>query len=195
MASRIGKYKVSKRESTISLVDGGTASSKVKLNGNTGLVAGSGFSDAALFKSWTQDLGGISKTTVLIDLTGIRSTAANDIIGNDGAASANIGQYTTAVMGTLFAVEMSCIEAPGGGDPDINLAFADEATLAEDSALSAGTNNGTILNNGDLAAEKEYWAITGFPAVNQYFYLVAGATTDGDYNAGVIKIEFYGTNV
>tara|TARA_E500000331_G_C16913831_1_gene564679 strand:- start:43 stop:630 length:588 start_codon:yes stop_codon:yes gene_type:complete len=195
MASRIGKYKVSKRESTISLVDGGTASSKVKLNGNTGLVAGSGFSDAALFKSWTQDLGGISKTTVLIDLTGIRSTAANDIIGNDGAASANIGQYTTAVMGTLFAVEMSCIEAPGGGDPDINLAFADEATLAEDSALSAGTNNGTVLNNGDLAAEKEYWAITGFPAANQYLYLVAGATTDGDYNAGVIKIEFYGTNV
>ena len=30
-------------------------------------------------------------------------------------------------------------------------------------------------------------------AVNQYFYLVAGATTDGDYTAGVIKIEFYGT--
>ena len=71
--------------------------------------------------------------------------------------------------------------------------FADEATLAEDSALSAGTNNGTLLNNGDLAAEKEYWAITGFPSANQYFYLVAGATTDGDYTAGVIKIEFYGT--
>ncbi len=195
MAKRIGKYKVTKRESAVSLVDGGTATGKVKLNGNTGLVAGSGFSDAALFKSWVQDLGGITKTTLLIDLTGIRSTAANDIIGNDGAASANIGQYTTDVMGTLFAVEMSCIETPAGGDPDINLAFADEATLAEDSALSAGTNNGTLLNNGDLAAEKEYWAITGFPSANQYFYLVAGAATDGDYSAGVIKIEFYGTTV
>ena len=96
-------------------------------------------------------------------------------------------------MGTLFAVHMSCIEAPTGGDPDINLAFADEATLAEDSALSAGTNNGTTLNNGDLAAEKEFWAITGFPAVNQYWYLVAGAATDADYTAGVIKIDFYGT--
>ena len=180
---------------TVTLEDDSNISGAVHLSGMTGLSAGSGFSDAALYKSWRSELGSITKTELLIDLTGIRSTAANDIIGNDGAASANIGQYTTAVMGTLFAVEMSCIEAPGGGDPDINLAFADEATLAEDSALSAGTNNGTVLNNGDLAAEKEYWAITGFPAANQYLYLVAGATTDGDYNAGVIKIEFYGTNV
>ena len=166
---------------------------KVKLTGNKGLSAGSGFSDAALYKSWVENNGGITKTTVLIDLTGIRSTAANDIIGNDGAASANIGQYTTGVMGTLFAVHMSCIETPDGGDPDINLAFADEATLAEDAALSSGTNSGTILNNGDLAAEKEYWAITGFPSANQYFYLVAGSATDADYTHGVIKIEFYGT--
>ena len=61
MASRIGKYKVSKRESAVSLIDGGTATGKVKLNGNTGLVAGSGFGDAALYKSWSQDLGGITK--------------------------------------------------------------------------------------------------------------------------------------
>ena len=165
----------------------------LKLKGNTGLSAGTGFSDAALYKSWTEHHGGITKTTVLIDLTGIRSTAGNDIIGNDGAANAHIGQYTTAVMGTLFAVRLSCIEVPAGGDPDINLAFADEATLAEDSALSAGTNNGTTLNNGDLAAGFEGWAVAGFAAVDQYWYLVSGATTDGDYTTGVIKIEFYGT--
>ena len=164
-----------------------------KLTGNTGLSAGAGFSDAALYKSWVHNVGGITKTTLLIDLTGLRSTGANDIIGNDGAGAAPIGQYTVAKMGTLFAVHMSCIEVPAGGDPDINLAFADEATLVEDSALSAGTNSGTLLNNGDLAAEKEYWAIAGFPAANQYLYLVAGAATDGDYTTGVIKIEFYGT--
>ena len=180
-------------DSIVTLEDDSNISGAVHLSGMTGLSAGSGFSDAALYKSWRSELGSITKTELLIDLTGIRATAANDIIGNDGAASANIGQYTTAVMGTLFAVHMSCIEAPTGGDPDINLAFADEATLAEDSALSAGTNNGTTLNNGDLAAEKEFWAITGFPAVNQYWYLVAGAATDADYTAGVIKIDFYGT--
>ncbi len=168
---------------------------RVNFAGNTGLSAGSGFSDAALFKSWSEQAGGITKTTVLIDLTGIRSTAANDIIGNDGAASANIGQYTKEVMGTLFAVHWSCLEAPAGGDPDINLAFADEATLAEDSALSAGTNSNTILNNGDSSAGSDFWAVTGFPSVNQYFYLVAGAATDADYTAGVIKLEFYGTTI
>ena len=51
MASRIGKYKVSKRESAVSLIDGGTATGKVKLNGNTGLVAGSGFGDAVGLKT------------------------------------------------------------------------------------------------------------------------------------------------
>ena len=159
----------------------------------TGLVAGSGFSSAALFKSWTEEAGTVTTTHLLVDLTGIRSTAADDIIGNDGAANANIGQYTTAAMGTLFAVHMYCIEAPAGGDPDINLSFADEATLAEDSALSAGTNNGVLLNNGDSSAGSEFWAITGFPAANQYLYFSAGAATDADYTAGVFHIKFYGT--
>ena len=186
-------------DGTSTLTGAVTASGDVAITGslvatgNTGLTAGSGFSDAALFKSWRTVNGGITITTLLIDLTGIRSTAADDIIGNDGAASANIGQYTKSVMGTLFAVHMTCIETPAGGDPDINLAFADESTLAEDSGLSSGTNSGTILNNGDLVAEKEYWAITGFPNENQYFYLVSGAATDADYTAGVIKIDFYGT--
>ena len=164
-----------------------------KLRGNTGLAVGTGFGDAALYKSWTENNGVVTKTTVLIDLTGIHSSAGDDIIGDDGEANATIGQYTTAVMGTLFAVHWSCLEAPAGGDPDINLSFADEATLAEDSALSAGTSSGTVLNNGDSSVGSNFWAVTGFPAVNQYLYLVSGDTTNADYTAGVIKIEFYGT--
>ena len=186
-------------DSPLNLTDGGTVvgattlSGTTKLTGNTGLSAGSGFSDAATYRSWVEYLGTVVKTSVYIDLTGIRSTAANDIIGNDGAASANIGQYTTAVMGTMNGVVMTCLETPTGGDPDINLAFADEATLAEDSALSAGTNNGTILNNGDIATGTSYAAgNAGLPAGNQYLYLVAGAATDADYTAGVVLIEFYG---
>ena len=180
-------------DSSLNLTDGGTVVGTTKLTGNTGLSAGSGFSDAATYRSWVEYLGTVVKTSVYIDLTGIRSTAANDIIGNDGAASANIGQYTTAVMGTMNGVVMTCLETPTGGDPDINLAFADEATLAEDSALSAGTNGGTILNNGDIAAGTSYAAgNAGLPAGNQYLYLVAGAATDADYTAGVVLIEFYG---
>ena len=43
MGKRIGKYKVSNRESTISLVDGGTAEGRLKLSGNTGLEACPGY--------------------------------------------------------------------------------------------------------------------------------------------------------
>ena len=188
--SKLSRANLKSTRSFTNVLDSMTIASE-----NTGLVAGSGFSSAALFKSWTEEAGTVTTTHLLVDLTGIRSTGANDIIGNDGAASANIGQYTTAAMGTLFAVHMYCIEAPAGGDPDINLSFADEATLAEDSALSAGTNNGTILNNGDSAAGSEFWAIAGLPAANQYLYLVAGAATDADYTAGVFHIRFYGTTV
>jgi hypothetical protein len=41
----------------------------------TGLTAGAGFSDATLFKSWTEESGTVTITNVLIDLTGIHSTA------------------------------------------------------------------------------------------------------------------------
>ena len=200
MAKRVGKYKLTKREEATSLTDGGRidgdviVSGTAILTGNTALSAGSGFSDAATYRSWVEYNGSIVKTSVYIDLTGIRSTAANDIIGNDGTANATIGQYTTAVMGTLNGVVLTCLALPAGGDPDINLAFADEATLAEDAALSSGTNSGTILNNGDLAAGTSYAAgNASLPAADQYFYLVSGAATDGDYSEGVILIEFYGT--
>ena len=164
-----------------------------KLTGNTGLTAGSGFSDAALYKSWIENVGGITITNILIDLTGIRSTAANDIIGNDGAASANIGQYTVAKSGTLFAASMHCLEVPAGGDPDINLASALEATLAEDSALAAGTNPVTIINAGDHSAGSAAFSIAMPNAAGNYLYLVAGAATDADYTAGVLHIKLYGT--
>ena len=166
---------------------------QLKFIGNTGLSAGSGFSDAATYKSWVEVLGTMIKTSIYIDLTGIRSTAADDIIGNDGAANAHIGQYTTALMGTMNGATITCLEAPTGGDPDINLAFADEATLAEDSALSAGTNDGTIINSGDHTVGGVVAAgNASLPAADQYLYLVAGATTDADYTAGVLLIEFYG---
>ena len=164
-----------------------------KLTGNTGLTAGAGFSDAALYKSWIENVGGITITNILIDLTGIHSTAANDIIGNDGVASANIGQYTVAKSGTLFAASMHCLEVPAGGDPDINLASALEATLAEDSALAAGTNPVTIINAGDHSAGSAAFSTAMPNAAGNYFYLVSGAATDADYTTGVLHIKLYGT--
>lgn len=161
-----------------------------------GLTPGSGItSGAAYYNSWVEKNGSVIKTSILIDLTGLASSdAANDIIGDDGGvANSHIGQYTSAKMGTLFAVVMEAKEVPAGGDPDINLVFADEATLAENAALSSGTNTGTLINSGDLVAGTPVYAHAGFPAANQYFYLSNGAATNAPYSGGSLLIEFYGT--
>jgi len=196
MATRIGKYKVSKRESTVSLVDGGTATGAVKLSGNTGLTPGSGISDVAgSHYSWIEYLGPIIKTSVLIDLVGLASSdGANDIIGKDGgAANCHIGQYTVAQMGTLQSIQLTHLELASGGDPDINLVSADEATLAENSALSAGTNPVTIINGGDgTATDNTKLSARTLATAGQYFYLSNGAATNAAYTAGRLLIEFYG---
>jgi hypothetical protein len=196
MAKRIGKYKVTKRESAVSLVDGGAATGLVKLDGNSGLSAGTGITSGTgtIYKSWVNHIGNaIIETNILMDLTGLASTAANDIIGKADTANSHIGQVTAAVTGTIFGATIKCFETPAGGDPDINLAFADESTLAENAALSSGTNNGTIIDSGDLAAGSVTAGGASVPAANQFLYLVSGAATNADYTAGKILIQLYGT--
>ena len=39
-------------------------------------------------------------------------------------------------QGTVFGVTMMCLETPAGGDPDINLHSATEATGVEDTPIS-----------------------------------------------------------
>lgn len=164
---------------------------------NNGLTPGSGITaGAAYYNSWREKMGNVIKTSILLDLTGLASgDSANDIIGDDGGvANSHIGQYTSNEMGTLFAVVMEAKELPSTGDPDINLVFADEATLAENTALSAATNGGTLINSGDLVAGTPVYAHAGFPAANQYFYLSNGtADHEGAYDGGSLLIEFYGT--
>ena len=70
MATRIGKYKVSKRESAISLVDGGTVNQKLTFTSKvivTGLstdgTAGSSLSTGELYTTSSAILGGGSILT------------------------------------------------------------------------------------------------------------------------------------
>ena len=174
------------------VTNGLTGKGTSKFTGNTGLTPGTGISAVAgAHVSWVEYLGGIIKTSVLIDLVGLASGGQDDIIGKDGAtANCHIGQYTVAAMGTLQSIQMTHLELAAGGDPDINLASADEATLAENTALSAGTNPVTIINGGDgTATDNTKLSATA----DQYFYLSNGAATDAAYTAGRLLIEFYGT--
>jgi len=115
---------------------------------NTGLSAGTGFDGTETYVSWVEQFGGIIKTSILVDLTGLYSDAAGDIIGeNGGTANCNLGQVTTAKCGTIVAGRMTCLETPDGGEPDIDVYSADEATGAENAAVT-GLTETALLNVG-----------------------------------------------
>jgi len=184
-------------QNIVSLDDLNTYTVAQKFVGNTGLVPGTGISAVAgAHTSWKEFIGNqIQKTSILIDLVGLASGGANDIIGKDGGvANCHIGQYTVATCGTLDAIKMSWLELAAGGDPDVNLASADEATLAENTALSAATNPVTIINGGDgTATDNTKLSARTLATADQYLYLSNGASTDAAYTAGRLLIELWGT--
>lgn len=136
-------------------------------------------------------IGDVIETSIVIDLTGLRSTAAGDILGDDGSSEyAYIAQIKADVNGTIFAGKVECLEAPTGGDPDIDLYSAVEGTGTEDTAIS--TLDETQLTNGGDHTAGGTDVMTAYPGADEYLYLVAGATTDADYTAGILVITLYG---
>ena len=153
----------------------------------TGITTGTG----TVYAASVIKTGGIFHTKILIDLTGLASSGFGDIIGKAATANSHIGQITAAVNGTVLGGKMTCLEAPAGGDPDINLWYADEATGAEDAAITSLTNQTQMCDSGDLALNSVI-SIPTPPAADKYIYMVTGAATDADYTAGKLLIEFFG---
>mgnify|MGYP007072305837 FL=1 len=144
------------------------------------------------FKSDTTTNVNLVKTTIMIDLTGLASSGANDIIGKAGSGVAYIGRVTTANTGVVFGVTMECFETPAGGDPDIDLYSATEATGVEDSAIGDLTET-IIINGGDASVGTR--TAGGTIVADQYLYLVSGAATNANYTAGRLVITILGYDV
>ena len=183
-------------DSSGNIVAGGTATFAgiVDLNGNT-MSAGTGITTGTgtVYAGSAVKIGGIYSTSILIDLTGLASSGSGDIIGKAGTANSNIGQITAANNGTILAGQLNVYEAPAGGDPDIDLWYADEATGTEDAAITGLSNQVQVMNNGDLtAASIDYFTAGVVPAADKYLYLVTGAATNADYTAGRILLEMWG---
>jgi hypothetical protein len=163
-----------------------TAAELNKLDGAvlTTLTPGTGISggEGTICKTTVEKINDVFKTTFVIDLTGLHSTGAGDIIGVDGTANYC---YITILGGKMF-----CSETPAGGDPDIDLYSATEGTGIEDGAIASLTET-QLINHGDWTAG-EIAALSASPAANEYLYLVAAAATDADYTAGRLIIELYG---
>jgi len=165
---------------------------KLEVEGGAGIVG-----IASVYGTSVERIGGIIKTTIWIDVTGLNSKATdNDIIGDAGTGAAHLGQITVARNGTIFAGKMSCIELPAGGDPNIALWSAVEATGVEDTLITALDETELLQSQGDgtdWAAGDEI-NIATFPAADEYLYLVQGdgTGTTATYTAGILKIEFWG---
>lgn len=158
------------------------------------VAPGSGFTGTGTkhYASIKQE-GEFVYTTFVVDLTGLTSAAAADIIGGDGLANSHFGQVDTDVMGTPLYGYMECIEAPTGGEPDIDVYSAVEGTGAENAAI-------TSLDETALLEAAADWTIntkkhfTAVPADDEYLYLVASGGGDAaDYTAGIFKIVLVGT--
>jgi len=137
-------------------------------------------------------VGGLIKTEILVDLTGLNSGGtAGDIIGKDGeTANCHIGQITAAKNGTIIAGRVTCFETPAGGDPDVDIFSAVEATGAQDAAIST-LDETKLIDHGDWTAE-DVDHLSALPAADEYLYLVCGDATDADYTAGILLIEMWG---
>tara|TARA_R100001594_G_C3948494_1_gene242431 strand:+ start:93 stop:719 length:627 start_codon:yes stop_codon:yes gene_type:complete len=160
---------------------------KMSTEAGAGITGGTG----TIYKSSVLRTGGVIKTEILIDLTGLRSTGSGDIIGINGTSEVcHIGQITAARNGTILAGRMTCFEAPAGGDPDINIHSATEGTGVEDGAIADLTE--TILVNAGDSSVGSIDILTALPAADSYLYLTTGDATDADYTAGKLLIELWG---
>jgi hypothetical protein len=131
---------------------------------------------------------GVYLVRILVDLTGLNSGGtANDIIGVNGASNCYIARLPAM---TVLGGRMTCLEAPAGGDTDIDLYSATEGTGAEDAAVTGLTE--TLLINAGTQSLGTVTHLSADPSANQYLYLAGQGTANATYTAGRFLIEIFG---
>lgn len=155
---------------------------------------GAGMSEAETVAQLVTKADNITKTEIFIDLTGLENGgAAGDIIGSNDASACWFVRIDPDVHGTITGAKLTCLEVPAGGDPDIDIYAADEATGTENAAIT-GLTETALVDAGD-ATLGSVDVFSAYPTAGQYLYLVAGAgaTVFGSYTAGKLLVELYGT--
>ena len=174
----VSQYIVQSGAGTNTFAGPATFASKVLINGNTGPANGAGIdTDGSRHHGWIEKIGGVYKTSIYIDLAGLASTTTDkDVIGLAAGGVAHIGNITSALNGAIFAVKMTCLEAPTTGADDIDLYNADEGTYIYDNPLVSGSSTEYLIVDGGGA-----WTngeIKGGTTItfgsSEYLYLVGG---------------------
>lgn len=151
----------------------------------TGITTGTG----TICKAHAAINEGVYLVRILIDLTGLNSGGtANDIIGVNGTALPCYIARLPAM--TVLGGRMTCLEAPAGGDTDIDLYSATEGTGVEDAAVTGLTE--TLLINAGTQSLGTVTHLSADPSANQYLYLAGQGTANATYTAGRFLIEIFG---
>lgn len=156
----------------------------------TGITTGTG----TVYETSIERRGGLIFTRIFVDVTGLNSSAAGDIIGKQATANCHLGQMVAADVGTIIAGNVVCLETPAGGEPDIDLYAASVGTGTEDAAISGLSGQAILLDTAvdwtGILAQK---SLTAMPAADSYLYLVgSGGGTDATYTAGKFLITLIG---
>jgi hypothetical protein len=178
--------------------DGGvTIPGEMALDGNTlAIEAGVGITGGTgtVYRSSVVKVGGIITSSILIDLTGLKSKTDDlDVIGKSTGGAAHLGKITAARSGTILGGSMTCLEVPAGGVNDIILYSATVDTAVYDDGIAA-LDEVVIADSGGAWTLGLVKPITGIPRANDYLYLTCGAAgTEANYTAGkfLIKLEGY----
>lgn len=145
-----------------------------------------------IYASTVSKIGGIFKTSILLDLDGLSSSTTDlDIIGQ-GAEAAHLGQITAAQNGTILTGRVTCLEVPVGGVDDIDLYSAVEDSGVFDGDI-ASLDETALLTSGAAWTLGLVRVLSALPAADEFLYLTGGdAGTAAEYSAGKFLIELEG---
>jgi hypothetical protein len=169
-------------------LDGQIGGGLLNIGAAAGAIGTGGFVTSGIVRE-----GGLIKTTICVDLTGLSSsTTLLDIIGQ-GVSPAYIGRVTDEQNGVIIGGTMECLEAPAGGQTDIDLYVASEATGAFDTDISTLTETVVVASTAAWTLGRSLGTAPDAIIQRSYLYLVCGNSgTAAAYTAGRILITLYG---
>jgi hypothetical protein len=166
-----------------------------------GAITGGTYGDGALGteiapQTFVQDVGGEIITTLLVDLTGLKSKSnAERVIGLGAGGDAYLMDYSATNNGILYRAELECLELPTAGS-NVNLDIDIRSIDAEDKAYGNDSSSYRVILNsgGDMALGQTIEGLACVPNDGDYVYISTGAAESGDgtYTAGKIVIRLFG---
>tara|TARA_R100001369_G_scaffold26938_1_gene48677 strand:+ start:53 stop:751 length:699 start_codon:yes stop_codon:yes gene_type:complete len=169
---------------------------------DTATAAGGGVVDAAKNTFTVSEINGITRTVGLIDIQGLTSDATDTgAIGKEGVAAAFFTKLTHEINGYIHFAQITCVEAPTGGEIDLDLVF-DTTSTAEGVAVTDVVITGAgdwTLGESVSSDNKGGTHIVLTSGLDDHFvYLAVGTSsspTNGTYTAGKYVIVLEGVKV